>query len=330
VVLTTEEQWDVARMIARELSPLGLTRHLVLLPLSVLLENLAGVYVGLMLGAEVIVPSLAEVGLTGSSGFCADIALDAIDASSAQSVILLPEMLRQMVVTMKRTHRRLKHLRFIAVGGGKVPPCLIREARALGLPVFEGYGLSELGSVVSLNRPGADRLGSVGRPLEGRTVHIADDGEILVRGFGSEAFIATGDLGFLDSDGFLFVSGRKKNLLITGFGRNVSPEWPESVLLQSPEIAQVLVYGDGDPQLSALIVPVSRGLNQEATSAGIAAEIARLNLELPDYAQICHWRLLSEPFTVHNGLATANGRLRRDAIFERYLSQPLLTQGALA
>lgn len=330
VVLSTEEQWDVARMIARQLSTLGLARHLVLLPLSVLLENLAGVYVGLMLGAEVVVPSLAEVGLTGSSGFRADIALDAIDASLAQSVILLPEMLRQVVDTMKRTHRRLQHLRFVAVGGGKVPPSLIREARALGLPVFEGYGLSELGSVVSLNRPGADRLGSVGRPLNGRLVKIADDGEILVQGFGTDAFIATGDLGFLDSEGFLFVNGRKKNLLITGFGRNVSPEWPESVLLQSPEIAQVLVYGEGDPQLSALIVPVPRGLNQEATSAAIAAEIERLNLELPDYAQIGHWRLLNEPFTVHNGLATANGRLRRDAVFDRYLTQPILNQGALA
>ncbi len=159
---------------------------------------------------------------------------------------------------------------------------------------------------------------------------IADDGEILVQGFGTDAFIATGDLGFLDSEGFLFVHGRKKNLLITGFGRNVSPEWPESVLLQSPEIAQVLVYGEGDPRLSALVVPVTRGLSQEATSAAIASEIARLNLELPDYAQVTRWRLLNEPFTVHNGLATANGRLRRDAVFERYLTQPSLNQGALA
>ena len=209
-----------------------------MLPLSVLLENVAGLYTGLLLGAEVILPRSSRVGLHGSSAFDARKAIAAIAESGAQSLILLPQMLREITSELQRTGQALEQLLFVAVGGGKVSPALIREAHAAGLPVFEGYGLSEAASVVSLNLPGAHRTGSVGRPLSHQEVTIAADGEICIRprnvARGSipraEAdWFATGDLGEIDADGYLHVTGRKKNVLITGFGRNVSPEWPESV-----------------------------------------------------------------------------------------------------
>lgn len=287
IPLGTEQQWQVADSLAHALSSLGMKRHLAMLPMSVLLENVAGLYTALRLGAHVVLPPLSEVGLSGSSGFNARQALDTIIASEAESIILLPQMLRDLLVELQGTGRSLSRLKFVAVGGGKVAPSLISEARQAGLPVYEGYGLSEACSVVSLNMPTADRAGSVGKPLAHQSVRIVSDGEIEISQHDAPWY-ATGDIGEIDSDGFLYVTGRKKNVLITSFGRNVSPEWPESVLQSFPEIAQVMVYGDGQPQLSALIVPSSPDYSVHT----LQAVVDRANQSLPDYARIGRWHAL--------------------------------------
>lgn len=322
--LTVEQQWTVAKSLGMTLSSLHLRRHLVMLPLSVLLENLAGVYVGLSMGAEVIVPPLSATGLTGSSGFNAQQAIKLIQETGAESLIALPQMLRELTCTLESAKINLPHLKFVAVGGGKVAPDLIHRARWQGLPVFEGYGLSELSSVVALNLPQADRVGSVGKPLPHVQVKIAEDGEILVgpasvclERVGSEtkaSWIATGDLGRIDQDGFVYVTGRKKNLLITGFGRNVSPEWPEALLVAHDAIAQAYVFGEAQPKLSALIYPRRANTPRDVLDAAID----QINSALPDYAQIGDWHLLPEPFSFGNGLLTANGRMKRGEIADRY------------
>ena len=316
ILLSATQQWQVAISLAQALQSLGMTRHLAMLPMSVLLENVAGLYTGLHLGAEVMLPPLSDVGLSGSSGFDAEKAIEAIIASDAESVILLPQMLRDLVFALQCTGRSLTHLKFVAVGGGKVAEGLLHDARRLGLPVYEGYGLSEACSVVSLNTPVADRIGSVGKPLAHQSVRIADDGEIEV-GQPGEPWLSTGDLGSVDADGFLFVTGRKKNVLITSFGRNVSPEWPESLLQRFPEIAQVMVYGEAQPKLSALIVP-SR---LDVSRVQLQAVIDEANQSLPDYAQIGSWQVLETAFSVSDGLLTANGRPRRAQIIEFYQSR---------
>ncbi|MFY7948121.1 MAG: long-chain acyl-CoA synthetase, partial [Gemmatimonas sp.] len=144
-------------------------------------------------------------------------------------------------------------------------PRLLERAAALDLPVYEGYGLSECASVVCLNRPGAQRPGSVGRVLPHTGVRISADGEVLVtgprflgyRGEGPPPAgpYATGDLGAFDADGFLSLRGRRKAMYITAWGRNVSPEWIESELTQHPAIAQALAWGEGRTQAVALLVP---------------------------------------------------------------------------
>ena len=130
-------------------------------------------------------------------------------------------------------------------------------------------------------------------------------------------WLPTGDLGHLDEDGYLYLDGRKKNVLITSFGRNISPEWPESLLLGSGLFRQAMVIGDGQAQLSALLVTAKDGLSDEVIQAGVTT----VNQDLPDYAQIKHWLLADEAFTPSNGLATANGRLKRDLIKNRFNNQ---------
>lgn len=322
VCLTAGQQWEVAEAIHASLAELNIRRHLNLLPLPVLLENVAGVYAALLSGAVNICPPLAETGLSGASGFDPRICLDAIDRYQAESVILLPQMLQALVAVAQGNDPRIRSLKYMAVGGARTPAALIHVAREKGLPVYEGYGLSECASVVSLNRPGADRPGSAGRPLPNRRVRIAADGEIEVGGsiahyLGDRPrpseWLGTGDLGHIDGDGFLHIDGRKKNILITAYGRNVSPEWPETALLGTGAVAQAVVFGDARAYLVAAVVPLVPHIDD----VQIAAAVMKANTGLPDYARVGRW-FRAEPFTVANGLATANGRPRREAIQNHY------------
>jgi len=321
VCLSGPAMFAVARGLADALAPLAIERHLVALPLPVLLENLAGVYAPLWHGASVVVPPLAAVGLAGSSSF--DPApLDAmVRHERANSLITLPQMLRAWA------HWRIAagapanaRLRLVAVGGAAVGKALIAQARAAGLPAYEGYGLSEGASVQTLNLPGADRPGSVGRALPHAKIRVAADAEIEIAGTPMLGYVGdpsppgewwpTGDLGEVDADGFVHVRGRKKHVLITGFGRNVSPEWVETALRSLPPIAQSVVFGDGAPALSAVLWPSRAGLDDAALDAAVAAA----NAELPDYARVAHWVRARAPFAPAAGTCTANGRPLRDAI----------------
>ena len=129
-------------------------------------------------------------------------------------------------------------------------------------------------------------------------------------------WLATGDLGRLDADGFLHIEGRRKHVLITSFGRNVSPEWPEAELLAGPAIAQAAVFGEARARLCALIVPAPG-----APQAAVDAQVQAANARLPDYAQIAAWLRADAPFTPQNGFATANGRARRDALWQAYAAR---------
>src|SRR5262245_926542 len=311
VQLSARDQWQVARSICDALRPLRLRRHLCLLPLALLLENVAGVYAAEISGAQWCVPPLAEVGTQGSSGFDAEACLAAIEREEAQSVILLPQMLAALTSALEAGARRPRSLRFAAVGGARTARAMLERARRAGLPAFQGYGLTECASVVTLSHPGADRPGSVGRPLGHAHVRI-ERGEIQVKSQGR--WFPTGDLGRLDADGFLYVEGRRKNVLITSFGQNVSPEWPEAELVAQPAIAQAAVFGEARAHLCAVLVAASAAFSDTALERHVDAANARL----PDYAQVRRWVRADSGFTSQNGLATANGRPRREAIWQTY------------
>ncbi len=303
-------------------------RHLCLLPLATLLENVGGLYTPLLAGATVCLPQLASVGLSGSSGLDVGRMVAALCAWQASTAIMVPQMLQAVVAASRAGAILPASLRYLAVGGAPVASRLLDHAQALGLPVHEGYGLSECGSVVAVSRRKATRAGSVGRPLPHVRIDFADDGEILVRGIPWLGYlgeandpqatecIATGDLGYLDADGFLFLTGRKKNMFITAFGRNVAPEWVEGELAAHPGIAQAAIFGEARPFNCAVIVP-----HPGTTHGDIAAALDTANLRLPDYAQVRAWIPATDAFTPGNGLSTPNGRLRRPAILDRYAPQ---------
>lgn len=301
------------------LAGIPLRRHLCLLPLATLLENIAGLYLPLTMGAAVELRPLESLGMTGSSRLDAERLLHALHQARPDSLILVPELAAVLIAAGERGRLEGLEFRFLAVGGGKVAPQLLARAAAIGLPLYEGYGLSECGSVVSLNVPGASRVGSAGRPLDHLRVEVDGDREIQVYGHthlgylgesGVEgAGLATGDLGYLDHDGYLHVDGRRKNLLITGFGRNISPEWLESELLQALRIPQALVFGDGEPLPSALLV-----VPDPRPAETIRAAVRELNQHLPDYARLARIFLRRRPLGRADGHLTGNGRLARARI----------------
>ncbi len=298
-------------------------RSLSLLPLSTLLENIGGVYVPLRSGSSAALPSLASCGFSGSSAVQPAPLLAAFHRYTPSATILVPQLLKLLVECLAADASLPGTLRFVAVGGAPCAKPLIQRAWGLGLPVHEGYGLSEAASVVSLNRPHRERPGSVGTPLPGLRVSLAADGEIVVSGRLFEGYLGsdmpvpvewpTGDLGRFDEDGYLYITGRKKTAYATAFGRNVAPEWVESELTATSALLQAAVFGEARARNVAVLVP-----HPAAGAAQIEAAVAAANARLPDYAQVGAWLLADAPFTSANGLARPSGALDRQAIALRY------------
>jgi long-subunit acyl-CoA synthetase (AMP-forming)/thiaminase len=313
VCLSVAQMTATSLALKERLAGVELQTHLCILPLATLLENIAGVYLPLLMGATVTVAPLAHLGMTGSSGLNLGKLVEGINQSRPQSLILVPELAMALVSAAEQGHLESRSLRFMAVGGGRVSSELLARGRAAGLPLYEGYGLSECCSVVALNVPAAKCEGSVGKPLSHIAIKVGSDGHILVRGnihlgyLGDEPeqseWLETGDLGALGSDGFLSVNGRSKNLLITSFGRNISPEWLESELVQSLGIRQAVVFGDGEPQPMALIT-VTDGRSPNA----LAGSLRQLNQRLPDYARLATVYIRRQLLSQSEGHITANGR----------------------
>lgn len=339
VCLDAESIERVAHSLADVTRPLGVTRHLCLLPLATLLDNVAGLIATPLAGATCLLPSTRTTGIR-FGGVDAAALLACISRHEPESMILVPELLRLLVAGCERGWKAPASLKFVAVGGASVAPALLERAAVLGLPVFEGYGLSECASVVALNSPGSNRRGSAGRVLPHAQVRIDAQGQIHVRGSTmlgylgqpdaavSAGEVATGDLGEIDRDGYLYVRGRLKNLFITSFGRNVAPEWVERELLLDPAIGQAVALGEARPYAVALVVAT----RPDVSDAQLDAAIDAANARLPEYARVRRWARLRQPFTFADGSLTANGRVRREVVCARHsaLIDSLYADEALA
>jgi long-chain acyl-CoA synthetase len=324
VCLSSASVDRTARSLVDATASLNLKRHLCVLPLATLLENLAGIYAPLRAGVSCTVLPSASTGVS-YAGLDVTRFLSTLQEAQPESLILVPELLRVLVRAKQAGETLPASLQFIAVGGATVSSALLEEASDLGLPVYEGYGLSECASVVCLNTPTSRRQGSVGKVLPHARIRCDDHGQLHVSGSVMSGYlrdrenwnpreIATGDLGCIDEDGFVYVHGRLRNIFISSLGRNVSPEWIERELTHDSLIGHALVYGEARPFAAALLAPARAGLHKDLTQEAVE----RVNKRLPDYARVRRWAFLPETPSLANGLLTANGRLRRERVIERF------------
>jgi long-chain acyl-CoA synthetase len=234
------------------------------------------------------------------------------------------------LLVLSKLHGRVGgRIRFFVSGGGALSREVAEFFHSIGLPILEGYGLTETSPVLTVNRLGATRLGTVGPALPGVELRIATDGEILARGPNimkgyynkpdetaqviKDGWFFTGDIGEIDSEGFLKITDRKKDLLKTSGGKYIAPGPIEGQLKLSPRILNAIVIGDRRKFPAALIV-AARGASKEE----IAKDVATLNEALAHHEQIKRFELIEADFTIEGGELTPTMKVRRRVVEQKY------------
>jgi long-chain acyl-CoA synthetase len=224
------------------------------------------------------------------------------------------------------------NLKAFVSGGGALDKEIGQFLNAIGLPTLQGYGLTETSPVVSCNPINKIRVETVGPPFQGNQVRIAKDGEILVKGENvmlgywnkkeetekvlKDGWLYTGDIGEIDpKDGYLKITDRKKDIIVTAGGDNISPAKIENQLLNSIEIEQVMIYGDGKNYLIALIVP---SIEFRKKKEKISEIVNKINKNLTLVEKIKKFELIEESFTIENGLLTPTMKVKRNKVIVKY------------
>jgi long-chain acyl-CoA synthetase len=241
-------------------------------------------------------------------------------------------------------------MRFFVSGGAPLAPKIAWFFDTLGFTILEGYGLSETSAGTFVNRPGRNRIGTVGPPVPGTEVRVADDGEILVKGGGvmkgywnnpaataevlKDGWLYTGDIGHLDDAGHLVITDRKKDIIVTAGGKNVAPQNLENELKTDPLVSQVMVHGDKRKFLSALVTLNDEAARKWAAENGVPATaplhdhpgvVARiqqaidaLNSKQASYATIKRFAIVPNDFTQETGELTPTLKVKRKVVTQKY------------
>ena len=242
-------------------------------------------------------------------------------------------------------------LKALVSGGAPLNPDIGLFFTALGMRLLQGYGQTETAPLISVNRPSNVKLHSVGPPVKDTEVKIASDGEILARGdlvmqgywrneqetaeTIRDGWVHTGDIGYIDDDGHLIITDRKKDIIVNSGGDNIAPQRVEGLLTLEPEIAQALVFGDQRPHLVALLVPDPGWLAEWARNAGnppdlatvagdealhkaLALAVERTNIRFSNIEKVRRFMIASEPFTIDNEQMTPTMKVRRHKVLDIY------------
>lgn len=273
------------------------------------------------------------------------------DRKSGWLLTLAMALFNKLVFSKLKEHMGGK-LRFFISGGAPLVKDIAEFFLAIGIPIYEGYGLTETSPVIAVNYPGHHRIGSVGRPLDNLSLKFSEEGELQVEGPSvfkgywnqpektAEALcdqrFSTGDIGHLDQDGYLFITDRKKDLIVTAGGKNIAPLELENQFKADKFVANVMVYGDRKPYLTALVVPDFEALQKYADYKRIdfldhcdlvrhpqvlnliRRRLDHLQREVPSYKQIKRFTLLSRDFIAEEGEVTPTLKLKRKQISKNF------------
>lgn len=265
-------------------------------------------------------------------------------------LLLWPLLQKRVALTI--THKLGGRLKVAISGGAALAPDIARVFIGLGVPIYQGYGLTEAGPVVSVNRPQANRPASIGKPLPGVEVRIGGDDELLTRSrcvmrgywkdematravIDADGWLHTGDQASVDAQGYITLVGRIKDLIVLSNGEKVSPSEMESSILLDPLFEQVMIVGEGRPYLAALIVlneehwPVfaagfgvdpsdSAALSDPSVLKALTRRVAGHIKDFPGYAQIRRMHPELKPWTVDDGLLTPTLKVKRNQVIGRY------------
>ena len=327
----------------RRSAPEIFRRYLSIVPLSLLVEQVTGLYMPFLAGGSVafLPPGTALVGTSGDAGP----RMLSLLRSARPTAIVMPPTMAALLLSLCDQHPEedltQRHQRlfghegpvFIACGGAPVPPEVLTRLQEYGLPLYEGYGLSENSSVVAWNFPGNVRIGTVGKPLDHVEVRLAEDGELHVRSSSlfagytvedpsscavdEDGWLHTGDLATIDDDGYIRIVGRKKNIIITAGGRNVSPEFVEAQYRQLPFVREAVVLADGlDTVRGLFVVDATRDedvIRKEITEFGLR--------HLSDVERVTDIRLMRQDDPRYLTCFTVTGRPKRQAVRDLLLTQ---------
>ena len=244
------------------------------------------------------------------------------------------------IIVEKLVRKKIKkqfggNLKAFVSGGGALDQEIGEFLNSIGLPTLQGYGLTETSPVVSCNPIHKIRVETVGPPFKGNQVKIADDGEILVKGENVmlgywnkkeetdkviiNGWLHTGDIGEIDpKDGYLKITDRKKDIIVSAGGDNISPAKIENMITNEPEVDQCMVYGDKKNYIVALIVPNKDFLNQKEKIQNV---IEKINKKLTLLEKIKKIQLIDESFSIENGLMTPTMKVKRKKVTEKYKNQ---------
>jgi long-chain acyl-CoA synthetase len=262
------------------------------------------------------------------------------EGSSVGGLLALQQRLADRLVFAKVRERLGGRLRVGVSGAAPLSPDVMEFFHALGVPVVEGYGLTETASSATVNEPGDFRIGTVGRPVEGAEIRLADDGEILIRsdsvfaGYFKEpeataavltddGWFSSGDVGEIDGEGFLRITDRKKDLIITAGGKNIAPQNLENALKTSRFVSQALVVGDRRPYVAALVTLDDAEIASTARSPQELVQelVDDVNRDRTRVEQIKRFVILPRDFSQEEGEVTPTLKLRRKVIHEHFADE---------
>jgi long-chain acyl-CoA synthetase len=246
--------------------------------------------------------------------------------------------LADRLVYSKVKERLGGRLRVANAGGAPLSREIAEFFHAIDILVLEGYGLSEVTTAATVNRPSAFKFGTVGRPLPGVELRLAEDGEILIRSntvfagyyhdeeatratLDEEGFVHTGDVGHIDEDGYLVITDRKKDIIVTAGGKNVAPQNLENELKAHRVISQALVVGDRKPYIAALVTldeEATNGLSPDAANAAVQEAVDAVNAERSRYEQIKRFTIVPREFSAAHDEVTPTLKLKRNVILDHF------------